>query len=146
MPLNALVAFLHHLAAFTVVGTLIAERVLFSPTPSFGQALRLRRIDAMYGASAGALLAVGLARVYWFEKGADYYLHNPFFLAKMALFITVGLLSIYPTVVFLSWRKAQVPVVTPVQAARIRRLLDLELAAIVAILFCAAFMAKGIGA
>src|SRR5262245_33384438 len=141
---SALMAFLHHLAAFTVVGAILAERVLFSATPTESQALRLRRIDAVYGAAAGVLLVVGLARVHWFEKGEAYYHASPFFWAKLALFLAVGLASIYPTIVFLSWRKGPA-VLTPVQARRIRRLLDFELAAIVAIVFCAALMAKGVG-
>ena len=58
------------------------------------------------GVAAGVLLVVGLARVFWFEKGAAYYFHNHAFLTKFGLFIIIGLLSIVPTVEFLSWRKA----------------------------------------
>ena len=132
---TALVAFVHHLLAFTLVSALVAERVLFSPTPT----RRLRVIDAVYGASAGLLLLVGLARALWFEKGTAFYFANPFFLAKLTLFVLVGMASIYPTLMF------RAAVMTPAQASRVRRLLDLELAGVVAILFCAALMAKGIG-
>jgi putative membrane protein len=132
---TALVAFVHHLLAFTLIGALVAERVLFSPTPT----RRLRVIDAVYGASAGLLLLVGLARALWLEKGAAFYFANPFFLAKLTLFVLVGVASIYPTLMF---RK---PAMTPAQALRVRRILDLELTGVVAILFCAALMAKGIG-
>ena len=52
------------------------------------------------------LLVVGLLRVYYFEKGAAFYFGNAFFIAKLALFIVVGLLSIYPTLEFSAWRKA----------------------------------------
>jgi uncharacterized membrane protein len=55
MLTSALVAFVHHFAAFTLVGALVAQRVLFSPTPT----RRLRVSDAVYGASAGLLLLVG---------------------------------------------------------------------------------------
>jgi putative membrane protein len=54
----------------------------------------------------------------------------------------VALASIYPTVVFLSWRRS------PPDAARLpalRRIAHLELAGVVVILLCAALMARGIG-
>ena len=40
----------------------------------------------------------------YFEKGASYYFHSVPFVAKLSLFVMVGLLSIYPTMEFLSWR------------------------------------------
>jgi putative membrane protein len=44
-------------------------------------------------------------RVLYFGKGTDYYLNNPFFLAKMGVFVIVSLLSIYPTLTFIAWIK-----------------------------------------
>jgi hypothetical protein len=58
------------------------------------------------GAAAGILLVVGLLRVFFFEKGADYYFHSHAFMTKFSIFIAVALLSIVPTLEFLSWRKA----------------------------------------
>jgi len=93
------------------------------------------------------LLLVGFARVFWFEKGATYYFHSHAFLTKFALFILMALLSIVPTIEFLSWRKAveagQVPVVAAAKLKRVRMIVHIELAAIVLILLCAAMMAKG---
>ena len=63
---------------------------------------KLQRIDALFGASAGVLLVVGVLRVFYFEKGAAYYFHSAPFIAKLVLFVAVGLLSIYPTVTFRS--------------------------------------------
>ncbi len=54
----------------------------------------------------------------------------------------MALLSIYPTVKFLSWRK-KAPDAASVPA--IRRILHLELIGVVLILLCAALMARGIG-
>ncbi len=42
----------------------------------------------------------------YFEEGATYYFHKPAFLTKLSLFIIVGLLSVIPTLEFLSWRGA----------------------------------------
>ena len=59
----------------------------------------------------------------------------------------VGLLSIVPTIEFLSWRGAvrggQVPAVAVAKLKRVRMIVHIELAAIVLILLCAAIMAKG---
>ena len=103
----------------------------------------------VYGTSAGALLVVGLLRVFYFEKGSAYYFDNAFFIVKMSLFVLVALFSIYPTVVFLSWNKllkaGRSPQLTNVQYRRLRHILLLELLGIVGILFCAPFMARGTG-
>ena len=101
---SALMAFLHHVAAFTVVAALAVEVALFKPPLSLAQAQRLSRTDTIYGVSAGVVLVVGLLRVAYFEKGTAYYWHDVFFLLKFAAFLVTALISIYPTVIFLSWR------------------------------------------
>ena len=92
---------------------------------------------------------VGLLRVFFFEKGAGYYFSNGPFLIKLALFVALALLSIYPTRVFLSWRGAvragRAPDVAAEELGKVRRLLHYELAGIVVILLCAALMARGLG-
>jgi len=140
-------AFLHHLAAFTLVAAVAIEFVLLRGELTLWAARRLQATDAILGAAATALLVVGLARVFWFEKGPAYYFHSHAFLTKFALFIVVGLLSIVPTLEFLSWRKAtkagETPVVDAAKLKRVRLILHVELAAVVLILLCAAIMAKG---
>src|SRR5882757_2711932 len=105
-PMTVVFAFLHHLAAFTLVAAVAIEFVLLRGELTLWAARRLQATDAILGAAATALLVVGLARVFWFEKGPAYYFHSHAFLTKFALFIVVGLLSIVPTLEFLSWRKA----------------------------------------
>jgi putative membrane protein len=142
-----LFAFLHHLAAFTLVACIAIEFVLLRAEFSLWTARRLLATDMVLGIAAGLLLVVGLARVFWFEKGAAYYFHNHAFLTKFSLFIIVALLSIVPTLEFLSWRKAVREGVPPaVDTARLKRarmIVHVELAAIVVILLCAALMARG---
>ena len=146
---SAIMAFLHHLAAFTLVGTLIYEHTAFRKDITFAEARRLQRMDLVYGISAGVVLIIGLLRVFYFEKGAPFYAQNLFFWTKMAGFALVALLSIYPTIRFLSWNKFfaknQVPEISDQDAARIKLIMRLELVAIAVILFSAAMMARGIG-
>jgi len=106
-------------------------------------------MDLLYGISAGFLLVVGLLRVFYFEKGAPYYAHNLFFWTKMAGFAIAALLSVYPTIRFVSWNKFfarnQVPEVSEQEVTRIKMIMRIELLAIVIILFSAAMMARGVG-
>jgi len=146
---SALMAFAHHVAAFTVVAALAVEVALFKPPLSLPQARRLLRTDLIFGIAAGAVLVVGLLRVAYFEKGPAYYWHDAFFLAKFTAFLLAAFISIYPTVTFLSWRASlsagTVPDVPAQRTRRVRLCLMLELTAIVVILACAALMARGLG-
>ena len=91
MYLPAIMAFLHHVAAFTVVTALGVEVALFKPPLTAIQARRVILTDTLFGVSATALLIVGLLRVFFFEKGAAYYFSNPFFLVKLSLFVSAAL-------------------------------------------------------
>ena len=146
---SAIMAFLHHLAAFTLVGTIIYESVSFRKDMSLSEARRLQRMDTIYGISAAILLVVGLLRVFNFEKGAAFYAQNWFFWTKMIGFALAGLLSIYPTVRFVSWNKFfaknQAPEISDQDVARIKLILRLEMVGIIIIILSAAMMARGIG-
>ena len=145
----SLFAFLHHVAAFTLVAALAVEFVLIRMELTAESARRIRLADIVLGASAALLLAVGLLRVFYFEKGASYYFHSAPFIAKLALFVAAGLLSIYPTVEFVSWgkflKRGSVPIVSPGKLRAVRTVIHWELIGAALILLCAALMARGIG-
>ena len=147
--MTPLFAFLHHVAAFTLVAALAVEFILLRGELTVTRARQVLAADMVVGASAGMVLVVGLARVFRFEKGADYYFHSIPFIAKLSIFVIVALLSIYPTVQFLSWRAAlkhgQAPSLPDDKRRSLRMYLHLELVGIVVILLCAALMAKGVG-
>jgi putative membrane protein len=145
--MSTLFAFLHHLCAFTLVAALAIEFALIRLELTVVSARRLQITDLVLGISAGLLLAIGLLRVFFFEKGAAYYWHSHAFLTKFGLFIIVGLLSIIPTMEFLSWsgaiRAGQVPVMDAAKRKRVTMVIHIELAAVVIIILCAAIMARG---
>lgn len=147
--MSVLFAFLHHLAAFTLVAALAVEFVLMRGEITALSARWLQRTDMVFGLSAGVLLLVGLLRVFYFDKGPAYYFHSWPFLAKLVLFLLVGLLSVPPTLEFLSWRRVLreggVPALSDARRRRLRMLMHLELAGVVLILLCAALMARGVG-
>jgi putative membrane protein len=145
--MSTLFAFLHHLAAFTLAAALAVEFTLIRQELTLASARRLQVTDIVLGISAGFLLIIGLCRVFFFEKGADYYFHSQAFLAKFSIFILIGLLSVIPTVEFLSWNKplrdGQVPKVSAKQLRLVTAIIHGELFAIAVILLCAAIMARG---
>ena len=132
--MGAFFAFLHHLAAFALVSALAVEFVLIRQEMNVALARRLAITDAVLGISAGVLLLVGLLRVFYFEKGAAFYFSNAAFIAKLVCFGAVALLSIYPTVKFLRWRRNP----EPAAVRAVRRVLHLELVGVVLILVFAA--------
>jgi putative membrane protein len=145
--MSTLFAFLHHLCAFTLVAAVAIEFTLIRQDLTLASARRLQATDIVLGAAAGALFVIGLLRVFFFEKGAGYYFQSYAFLTKFVLFIIIGLLSIIPTMEFLSWREeikaGEVPVMDAKQRRRVTMIIHGELAAIVIIVLCAAIMARG---
>jgi putative membrane protein len=149
MTSSALFAFLHHAAAFLLVAVVMVELVVLRMELTVSAARTLLRMDAVYGVSAVVLLIVGFVRVFSTEKGADYYFHSGPFLAKLALFIVVGAISILPTVQFLGWRKAlkegRAPQLDDGKLRRLRMFIHIELTLLFLIMLFAALMARGIG-
>jgi putative membrane protein len=145
--MTTLFAFLHHLCAFALVAALAIEFTLVRQELTLVSARRLQVTDLVLGIAAGLLLIIGLCRVFFFEKGASYYWHSHAFLLKFGLFVIVGLLSIIPTMEFLSWRGAieegRIPVMEASRRRRVTGIIHVELFAIVIILLCAAIMARG---
>ena len=142
-------AFLHHAAAFVIVGVLTAELVMLGGELTPTSARSILRMDAAYGIAATVLLIVGFGRVLYTEKGPEYYFHSAPFLVKISLFLIVGLLSIYPTLQYLGWRGALRAGRAPALAASVRRrlrmIVHVELTLLFVIMLCAAMMARLIG-
>ena len=145
----SLLAFVHHIAAFTLFAALVVELILIREVLTVRTARRLQIADMVFGIAAGVLLVVGFLRVYYFEKGATYYFHTWTFIAKLTLFVLVGLASIVPTLEFLRWRKAvkqgQAPSLSPERVRTLRAIIHVELVGVVLIILMAALMAKGVG-
>jgi hypothetical protein len=66
--MSTLFAFLHHLCAFTLVSAVAVEFTLIRQELTLAIARRLQITDLVLGIAAGALLVIGLLRVFFFEK------------------------------------------------------------------------------
>jgi putative membrane protein len=146
MLVDAIVAWLHFLGIFVLVGSLSGELMSFRREMTQAAQKTLRVLDLHYGAAAGIVLITGLLRVFWYGKGAAYYAANPFFWALIALFAAIGLLSLPPTLYYMRWRRSTGPVtVAEFDYRRIRRMLWLEAAGLVLAPLTATLMARGAG-
>src|SRR6201992_1302976 len=146
MLTDLILAILHHLAIVTLIALLAFEFALLRPGITPDNLRRVTNVDAGYGAVAGLVVVIGVSRVIWGAKGADFYLSNPWFWAKMASFLSIGLLSIPPTLALLKWRSAArkdgnfVPAQSEI--ARLRIFVHAEVALLGLVVIFAAAMAR----
>lgn len=110
------------------------------------EAKRVAFADLVYGIAATAILITGVLRVLYFGKGTDYYLNNPFFYAKMGVFILVSLFSLYPTFTFIGWfkdlQKEQPPALEIERVTQLNLLIKGELLGFTILPLLAAVMAR----
>ncbi|MDQ2766939.1 MAG: DUF2214 family protein [Gemmatimonadota bacterium] len=143
---DLILAITHHFLIFALVGILAAELALCRPGVNGAALTRLAKVDGSYGSVALLIIVVGICRVIYGLKGAQYYLHNPWFWGKMSAIVIVALLSIFPTIAILRWRKAAgtEPGFAPPERSimRVRQYLMAELGFLAVVLVCAATMAR----
>jgi putative membrane protein len=143
-----LLAYLHYLTIILLGAFLTAELVVCRPGLTGAQVRLLPRLDVVFFVAALGALATGLLRLFFYAKGLDFYLPNPAFIGKMALYLAVALLSIYPTLRFIRWRRALVAgdaLPRAEEVAAVRRVLHLELGLFALMPLLAVLMARGIG-
>ena len=140
-------ASLHHAAILVLFAALLSERVLLVQEWNIKLARSLALLDGIYGGAAAVVLGVGVMRVMFFEKGLDYYAHQHWFWGKMTLFAVGGALSIYPTIVFLRWRRdlarGVLPEFSPAQKMRVQILLNAQIVILLVIPVFAYAVAHG---
>lgn len=145
-----LLAALHLLALGIGLGAIWARaRAFRAPLDSAAALRRLFYADTLWGIAALLWIASGLTRAFGgFEKGTGYYLHNSFFLAKMAMLITILILEVRPMVTLIQWRgqlKRREPVRTE-SAQILARISVAQAVLVVAMVLAATAMARGMGA
>ena len=98
-----------HLLAFALGlwGVLTRGTALSRLAAGTAQVRNVLVADNVWGISAGILLITGLMRAFGgYEKGTDYYLHQPLFHLKMTLFVIILLLELAPMITLIKWRIA----------------------------------------
>jgi putative membrane protein len=145
---DALLHFAHFLTIFLLAALLAGEAFLLRKSLPRERIAQLQGIDRWYGIVAGLVILSGLSLVFFGAKGAAYYANNAIFWLKMALFVSVALLSIAPTVAFLRWNRRRAAdgsiVLDDGEYRRLRGLLWAQITIFTFIPLCAALMANGI--
>lgn len=149
MVLDAILAYLHFAAIFTLFGYMVAEAVMLRGTLDAERIRRLGRIDVIYFGAAIAVLATGLLRAIFGVKGADYYFSWWPIYAKLGTFVLIGIISVVPTLSYIRWRRMlerdpawKVP---PEEQKKMRRFVMTQLHLAALIPAFAVIMARGIG-
>ena len=148
MMIDLFLSAFHFLLVFTLVAILAAQSAVIRPGITHSSLRLAASLDRGYGASAVLLLGVGFGRVYWGAKGSSFYLLNPLFWTKIALFAIVAVLSIPPTLQLIRWTKQthsyQEFLPSDEEVRRIQWWLRAEMIVVVFIPFLAAAMARGV--
>ncbi|MHC5132578.1 DUF2214 family protein [Pseudomonas glycinis] len=98
-----------HLFAFALAfwAVLTRGRAFIQLSAGTGEVKRVLLADNLWGLSALTLLITGAMRAFGgYEKGSDYYLHQPLFHLKMTLFLLILLMELAPMITLIKWRIA----------------------------------------
>lgn len=98
-----------HLLAFAIgFWAVLTRGTAFSRLAAgAGEARSVLMADNLWGISAVVLLISGGMRAFGgYEKGTDYYLHQPLFHLKMTFFVLILLLEVAPMITLIKWRVA----------------------------------------
>lgn len=146
---EVLLAYFHYASIFTLVWFLAKEWTLLKAGAERLDVVRLAKADIGYFIAAIAVVCTGGARLIFGAKPWVFYAHNPVFHAKIGIFILVGIVSIWPTIAFIRWRKAAAADasfrVSESDWRRTKRFVMAELHMVALIPLLAAMMARGIG-
>ena len=149
MTLEAILAYLHLLAILTMVVFISSEAALCRVQWLNAAVVeRLAKVDLVYGIAAITVLATGVARTWWGVKGTAWYWTNPLLHIKLTLFIVIGVVSIFPTLTYIRWRKGlRVSGALPAEAEirKTRKLVMVQAHLIAVIPLVAVFLARGFG-
>ena len=147
--LDALIAYLHFIAIFILFAFLSVEVILIAGTLDARTLRLLQNMDRWYFGAVLAVLVTGLLRLALGAKGADFYLESWPVYVKLGLFLVVGMISVYPTLAYIRWRRAldhdgawQVP---GDEQRRMRRLVMIEIHLAALIPVFAVIMSRGLG-
>ncbi|AMT88330.1 MULTISPECIES: DUF2214 family protein [Pseudomonas] len=138
-----------HLFAFALAFWAVLTRgTAFSQlSAGTGELKRVLLADNLWGLSALTLLITGAMRAFGgYEKGSDYYLHQPLFHLKMTLLVLILLVELAPMITLIKWRIASSRGV-PLDSGRAKlyaRISHVEALLLILMMVAATGMARGV--
>ena len=144
-----IVAALHLLGLGLGLGAIWSRSRALKNLSDPGSVQRALYADTLWGIAALVWIATGLARAFsGLEKGSAYYLSNDAFWIKMILLALVLLLEIWPMATLIRWRiqLARGEALQTAHASRFAAISIVQAALVIAMVFAATAMARGLGA
>lgn len=145
--MSTALAYLHSLSMIALATLLILQLLSLDRLHELQDMRRFMAWCVGVATAAAILLLSGAGMVIWSSKGAAFFLHNPVFYIKLALFAAMLLVSITPARIILQWQREAYEGQRP-QAASIvlvRRYLIAELTLLLVIPLLASMAARGVG-
>jgi putative membrane protein len=149
MIINWMVAAIHLLALGIGLGAIWTRSRALKGLPNLVNLRRAFFADTLWAVAAVLWISTGLARAFGgLEKGSAYYLNNNAFWLKMALLILILLLEIWPMITLIRWRLqvSRGEEIDTRQANGFAMISVVQAGLVVAMVFVATAMARGIGA
>lgn len=148
MTIRWLLATIHLLALGIGLGAIAARsRGLRAPV-SESRLSGVFTADALWGVSALLWISTGLWRAFGgLEKGSAYYLSSTAFLIKMTILGLILVLEVWPMLTLIRWRAARAKgdQLSFEAAPALSRISAIQAVLVVAMVFAATAMARGIG-
>lgn len=146
---SALAAYGHYVALLGILGCTMAERLTIKPNMTPEEEDFIAGADIGLGVFGALIAYTGYLRAVAYEKGFDFYAHEPIFWLKVALVGVYGAASFFNTTVIIKRAVAKrngdfVPMGEKL-SERMIQICNAELVAIATIPLTATFMARGVG-
>ena len=143
MLLYTIARYLHFIAIFGVIATLIIKNTAIKTLISEEDAINLAKVNLFFNLSLILTCIGGLVLWFWVGRPSNFYTQNPLFLAKLILFTLIFLLSLFTSNFF---RKHREPKKETIEAPKlIVLLLRLQLIILAIIPLIAFLITRGVG-
>jgi len=103
--MSALFAYLHTLSMIALGSMLFALMLTFDLLHERLGFLRFWILSWGVVAAAAVALVSGIALLIWTDRGGAFYLHNPVFYIKLAVFVAMLLVAITPARIIYRWHR-----------------------------------------
>mgnify|MGYP000465112025 FL=1 len=138
-----LVKYAHFIGFILLGASLVGEHLLIQPRMTKAEVKRVANVDVIFSLGAATLFITGLLLVFKFGKPADYYLSNWVFYFKVSLFISIGIVSLYPMVTFIRLRKGDQQEEVDIPKG-LKHVIRFELLVLMLLPLCGVLLANGV--
>ena len=145
--MSALPAYLHSLSMMAMAALLFVQLLSIDGLNDRQQTQRFVSLSVGVAAATAVMLLSGAGLLVWTDRGAVFYLRNPVFYIKLAVFAAMLLIAITPARIILFWHRqdstGQVP--EPGSVLLVKRYLVVEVILFLLSPLAASLSARGIG-